>query len=128
MSYEGDRKDTLKTLRKEGAPCFLVKPVPGVEPGYDEATDTNTTPSTEHAGFCVLTDFDENTVDGTLIQSGDVKILCLFEDKSLPVIGEDKIIVNPGTVNEVTYSVMPGSKSIMPDGKTCVLFKAQGRK
>lgn len=128
MSYESDRKDTLKTLRKEGAPCKLVKPVPGEEPVYDTETDTTSTPTTDHAGYCVLTDFDESAIDGTLIQTGDVKILCLFEDKSIPAIGEDKIVVNPGTANAVTYSVVPGSKPVQPDGKTCVLYKAQGRK
>lgn len=128
MSYESDRKDTLKTLRKEGAPCTLVKPDPTGTPVYNSTIDENESPTSSHSGYCLLTGFDDGLIDGSLIQSGDVKISCLFEDKSIPEIGTDKIIVNPGTENAKTYSVVPGSKAVMPDGKTCILYKAQGRK
>lgn len=127
MSYENDRKDTLKTLKKEGAPCKLLKPT-GAVLVYDPATDSMVTPTTEHSGYCVLIGFDDGVIDGTLIQAGDVKIVCLFEDKSIPEVGKDKIVVNPGTADASTYSVVPGSKAVMPDGKTCILYKAQGRK
>lgn len=127
MSYESDRKDALKTLKKEGAPCKILKPT-GADPVYDSATDSMVTPTIEHSGYCVLTGFADGVIDGSLIQAGDVKILCLFEDGSIPEVGKDKIIVNPGSDEAVTYSVVPGSKSVMPDGKTCILYKAQGRK
>lgn len=128
MSYESERKNTLKTLKKEGTFCTLRKPIKGQKPVYDPETDTTTIPSTSHSGYCVLSDINESLVDGELIKTGDIRILCLFEDKRIPEVGVDKIIVNPGTTNEVEYSVAPGSKAIIPDGKTCVLFKALGRR
>lgn len=127
MSYASDRKDTLNTLKKEGAPCNLVKPDPDGEQGYDDETDSNISPTIAHPGYGVLTGFEDGLIDGTLIQAGDVKILFLTIDGTDPEIGKDSIVVNPGTSAEKTYNVV-GGKPVQPDGKTTVLYKAQGRK
>lgn len=127
MSYASDRKDTLKTLKKEGAPCNLVKPDPTGEPVYNPLTDAMESPTISHPGYGVLTGFDDGVIDDTVIQSGDVKILFLTLDGTDPEISKDSIVVNPGTTAEMTYSVV-GGKPVQPDGKTTVLYKVQGRK
>lgn len=129
MSYASDRKDTLKTLKKEGAPCNLMKPDPTAEPLYDKPTDSMVAPKVPHPGYGLLTGFEDGLIDGTLIQAGDVKILFLTIDGTDPEIGKDSIVVNPDPVTGVgkTYSVV-GGKPVQPDGKTTVLYKAQGRK
>jgi hypothetical protein len=127
MSYASDRRDTLKSLKADGAPCNLMKPDPDAEPEYDPGTDSMVAPKIPHPGFGVLTGFEDGMIDGTVIQSGDVKILFLTLDGTDPEIGKDQIVVNPGTSAAKTYNVV-GGKPVQPDGKTTVLYKAQGRK
>lgn len=128
MSYSSDRKDTLKSLKKEGTPCNLVKPDPTGTPVYQPAPiDAMISPTISHPGFGVLTGFQDGLIDGTVIQEGDVKILFLTIDGTDPENGKDSIVVNPGTSSAETYKII-GGQPVRPDGKTTVLFKAQGRK
>jgi hypothetical protein len=127
MSYEAKRRATYAKLKAKGAPCNLVKPVPGAEPVYDEETDTTSTPSTTHPGVCVISGYEAKVVDGKTILADDAKILCLFEDQSVPVANKDMIVVNPGTVFAETFKCV-GGKPTKPDGETVILFTAQGRK
>lgn len=127
MNYEAKRIATYAKLKAKGAPCSLVKPVPGEEPAYDPDTDETTTPSTSHSGVCVITSFEAKVIDGKTILANDLKILCLFADQSIPEADKDQIIVNPGTAYEETINVV-GGFSLKPDGKTVILYTAQGRK
>lgn len=127
MNYEAKRRATYAKLRAKGALCNLVKPVPGAEPVYDDEHDTTSTPSTTHSGFCVISGYESNVIDGKTILADDVKILCLFEDKSVPEANKDTIVVNPGKTFEERFNSV-GGKPTTPDGKTVILFTAQGRK
>lgn len=127
MNYEAKRIATYAKLKAKGAPCTLVKPVPGEEPAYDSETDETTTPSTNHSGVCVITSFEAKVIDGKTILANDLKILCLFADQSIPEADKDQIVVNPGTAYEETINVV-GGVALKPDGKTVILFTAQGRK
>jgi hypothetical protein len=69
----------------------------------------------------------DGLVDGTVIQSGDVKILFLTIDGTDPEIGTDTIVSNPGTSYADTYKIVDGYP-VQPDGRTTILYKAQGRK
>ncbi len=127
MSYEAKRASTYLKLRSKGAPCNLVKPVPGADPVYDPETDSTTTPSTNHSGYCLISGFEAKVVDGKTILADDAKILCLFADKSVPDANKDTIVVNPDTDYQETFKIV-GGKPLKPDGKTVILFTAQGRK
>ena len=122
MNYESEAKSVRNDLRREGTVCTLEKPIGASV--YNPATNMQEQSWASSTGYCLQTNYSSQLIDKTVIQAGDVRLLCSLDVE--PEDGKDRIIVGHGD-SAKTYRVINHS-TLSPDGQVAILFIVQGRK
>ena len=66
------------------------------EASFDPILGQKTSNTVVFTGFGVKSDYNQNEIDGTIVKSGDVKIL-LENTETIPKIGDDAAVNGSGT-------------------------------
>lgn len=122
MDYEQAARDTTQTIREEGARITLTRPG---EASYDPATSTNNAGPGKHEGHAVRSEYSTREINGTSIQSGDMRFLVAvhdINDKPMPRPVEGDTVTFAGETLRVVES-----KPVAPAG-VAVMWKTQARK
>lgn len=115
MNYLSVAKKARNAIAKNGSPCKIVR---STEDVYNPDTNEYEKKEQVISGVALQEAYAAEMIDGTIIKSGDVKLMCSLD-------GEPK----EGDVIEFSgkrYSVISVS-SLNPDGKTVIAYTVQGR-
>jgi regulator of extracellular matrix RemA (YlzA/DUF370 family) len=79
-----------------------------------------------HRGVCLVTNYEQEDIDGTLIEVGDKRLLCVFPVEPKPKVSLVDVYKKNGAL-DATYNVVTFS-TLAPDSSTVILYRIQGRK
>ena len=122
MQYLRPAKLARKMITKNGTKAVLRTPTGESVWDDDNATwiDTFKTCS----GVCLVTNYKQEDIDGTLIESGDKRLLCVFPAEPKPKVSLVDVYKKNGAL-DATYNVVTFT-TLSPDASTVILFKVQG--
>jgi len=125
MDYNDAAELAEEKIREYGTECRLVT---HGEMIYDSESNSYIDNSKRQDGAALITSFEANLIDGTVILIGDVSILCTFNETVdiKPSMSKLEILNSSGMVTD-TYQIINPSK-IAPDGQTVILYKLHCRK
>ena len=111
--YERMAAMTDRLLKDKGQAVTITRRTAGT---YDTATGAATVTTTTKTGYAAIMDHSSNNIDGTLIKSGDKKLLLSPAGISAPVLNDTV------TVGGVIYTVVEPLKTVSPAG-TVVMYE-----
>lgn len=115
MNYNHTADRITKILKKYGSLClFEVKEKSVYNPLTNEYENENRT----IGGYAVRENYNNDIIDGSLIQAGDVRFVCSFKQK--PKIG------NILKFGKDTYTII-NVETINPNGEIDVVYIIQAR-
>jgi hypothetical protein len=83
MAKRAERK-----IRQYGTKAVLR--IPSGKSAWDDDTSSWIDEYEEHRGVCLVSNYEQRDIDGTVIEAGDRKLLCVFENNRLvPLIPEE---------------------------------------
>jgi hypothetical protein len=122
ISYMVMKKAAKRLIGGNGAACKIKNPTQE----YDPDTNEYIIAYEEFSGFCIITNYKDNLINGTSIKVGDRQVACVFEDVDVkPGISILDIYSKNGSL-KYEYSVV-NSSPVNPDGETLVVIKLQVR-
>jgi hypothetical protein len=113
-----------KKIRQYGAKAVLRIPVG--KSLWDDKTATWVDGYEEHQGVCLITNYQQRDIDGTVIEAGDRRLLCVFQGEPKPKVSLIDVYKKTGAL-DATYTVVTCGPPV-PDATTTILFKIQGRR
>jgi hypothetical protein len=117
-------KLTEKKIRQYGTKAVLR--IPAGEPVWDDDTASYVETYNEYRGVCLVTDYRQEDLDGTLIEAGDRRLLCVFSVEPKPKVSLVDVYKKNGTL-DATYNVITFG-TLAPDASTIIMYRVQGRK
>jgi hypothetical protein len=117
-----------KTLiGKNGTKCVLVNPsregqVYNPNPNQYEGG----TPE-RFNGFCIISNFDDKLVDGTVIKAGDRQIVAVLEGAPVPGTSTLEVYDKTGKTLKDVYKVIHPS-AVSPDAETIIVYRLHCRR
>jgi hypothetical protein len=124
MNYLRSAKLARRMISRNGAKAVLR--IPTGESTWDDDTASYLETYDEYPGVCLVTNYEQEDLDGTLIQAGDSRLLCVFPAEPKPDVSLVDVYKKNGTL-AATYNVVNCSPLSL-DATTVILFKIQGRK
>jgi hypothetical protein len=124
MNYKRLASRNKQILKKYGTSAVLRIPVG--ESIYNNETASYTDAYKEHNGVCVVTEYQQRDIDGTLIGASDKRLLCTFPAEPIPGVSLIDIY-HKGGVGNATYNVIT-CRLVSPDATEVLVFEIQGRK
>jgi hypothetical protein len=124
MNYKVLGKKVEKKIRQYGTKAVLR--IPDGESVWDDNTASYIETYNEYQGVCLVTSYEQEDIDGSLIKAGDSKLLCVFPVEPEPDISLVDVYKKNGALDK-TYQVVTSSP-LAPDSTTVILFKIQGRR
>jgi regulator of extracellular matrix RemA (YlzA/DUF370 family) len=124
MNYLGSARLAKRLITKNGTKAVLR--IPAGEPVWDDDTASYVETYSEYQGVCLVTNYEQEDIDGTLIEAGDRRLLCVFSVEPKPKVSLVDVYKKNGTL-DATYSV-ENCSLLVPDATTIILFTIQGRK
>ena len=124
MQYLRSAKLTRKMITKNGTKAVLR--IPTGEPVWDDDTASYVETYNEYRGVCLVTNYEQEDIDETLIEAGDKRLLCVFSAEPKPKVSLVDVYKKNGTL-DATYNVVTFS-TLAPDASTIILYRVQGRK
>jgi regulator of extracellular matrix RemA (YlzA/DUF370 family) len=124
MNYLGSARLAKRLITKNGTKAVLR--IPTGEPVWDDDTASYVETYNEYQGVCLVTNYEQEDIDGTLIEAGDRRLLCVFPVEPKPKVSLVDVYKKSGTL-DATYSV-ENCSLLVPDATTVILFTIQGRK
>jgi hypothetical protein len=112
-----------RKIRQYGTKAVLR--VPTGESVWDDETATWTGGYAEHKGACLVTAYEQKDIDGTVIEAGDKRLLCVFPAEPKPGVSLVDVYRKTGEP-DATYSVV-SCGPLAPDSTTVILYRVQGR-
>jgi len=107
------------------AKCVLINPV-GNKPVYDPVTNEYEKEIEKHDGYCIISNYEDRLVDGTVIKAGDRKIVAVLSGEPKPGLSSLEVYNKAGKLTD-TYHVI-NSSQVNPDANTVILYRLQCRK
>jgi hypothetical protein len=124
MNYLRSARTTKKLITKNGTKAVLR--IPTGKPVWDDDNGIWIDGYEPHQGVCLVTSYEQEDINGTLIKAGDRKLLCVFPAEPEPKVSLVDVYKKTGEL-DATYTVENYS-SLVPDATTIILYKIQGRK
>ena len=124
MDYANLARTAKRLLGKNGTKCILINP--GTK-AYNKETNKYENEKTPHNGFCVISNYKDYNVDGTIIKIGDRQVMAVLDGEPIPEISQFEVYDKTGKVLKETYHVI-NSAPVNPDASTIILYKLQCRK
>jgi regulator of extracellular matrix RemA (YlzA/DUF370 family) len=124
MNYLRSARLARKMIAKNGAKAVLR--TPAGSPMWDNETASYTETYDEYQGVCLVTNYEQKDIDGTLIEVGDKRLLCIFPAEPKPKVSLVDVYKKNGEL-DATYNVVTFG-TLAPDSSTVILYQVQGRK
>jgi regulator of extracellular matrix RemA (YlzA/DUF370 family) len=124
MNYLRTARITKKLITKNGTKAVLR--IPTGESVWDDNTATWINEYEKYKGVCLITNYEQEDIDGTLIEVGDRKLLCVFPVEPRLKISLVDVYKKTGVL-DATYTV-ENCNVLVPDATTVIMYKIQGRK
>jgi hypothetical protein len=124
MNYLRSARLAKRLITKNGTKAVLR--IPTGEPVWDDETASYVETYNGYRGVCLVTDYRQEDLNGTLIEAGDRRLLCVFPVEPKPNVSLVDVYKKTGEL-EATYSVKNCS-ALVPDATTVILYTIQGRK
>jgi hypothetical protein len=124
MKYFAVAKLAERKIRQYGTKAVLR--IPTGESVWDDNTATWIDGYEEYQGVCLVTNYEQEDIDGTLIEVGDRKLLCVFPVEPKPKVSLVDVYKKTGLL-DATYTV-ENCGSLVPDATTVIMYKIQGRR
>jgi hypothetical protein len=124
MNYNRIAKLAEKKIRQYGTKAVLR--IPTGQSIWDDDNATWIDEFETYPGVCLVTSYEQEDVDGTLIEVGDKRLLCVFPVEPKPKVSLVDVYKKNGAL-DATYTAVDFS-TLAPDASTIILFKIQGRK
>jgi hypothetical protein len=78
-------------------------------------------------GFCVISNYADKLVDGTVIKAGDRQIVAVLEGTPVPGTSTLEVYDKTGKVLKDVYKVI-NPNTVNPDAETVIVYRLQCRK
>jgi hypothetical protein len=124
MNFLRSARLAKKMITKNGAKAVLR--IPASEPVWDDDTASYTETYNEYQGVCLVTNYEQEDIDGTLIEAGDKRLLCVFPAEPKPKVSLVDVYKKDGAL-DATYTAVNFS-TLAPDASTVILYRVQGRR
>jgi hypothetical protein len=124
MNYKRTAKKAERKIRQYGTKAVLRTPTG--DSVWDDNNAVWIDQYEEHQGVCLVTNYEQGEIDGTVIKQEDRRLLCMFPAEPKPSISLVDVYKKTGAL-DATYNVESFSP-LAPDSTTVILFKVQGRK
>jgi hypothetical protein len=124
MDYNRSARIVRKLIAKNGTKAVLR--IPTGESVWNDDTASYIETYEEHQGVCLVTSYKQEDIDGSLVQAGDSRLLCVFPAEPKPDVSLVDVYRKTGEL-DATYNVVSCSP-LKPDATVTILFKIQGRK
>jgi hypothetical protein len=125
MNYSALSKTAQRLIGKNGTKCILRNPS-GKPPVYNPTTDEYETETIPFDGVCIISSFEEDMIDGTIIQSGDQKIIAVLMGDPVPKLSTLDVFDKAGKLRD-SYKIV-NSTTISPDSTVVICVRLQCRK
>jgi hypothetical protein len=123
MDFNRSARLAKKLITKNGAKAVLR--IPTGESTWDDNTATWIDVYQEYQGICLVTGYEQEDIDGTLIQAGDSRLLCIFPAEPRPDVSLVDVYRKTGEL-DATYNVVSCSP-LKPNATIVILYRIQGR-
>jgi hypothetical protein len=124
MNFLRSAKLARKLITKNGARAVLR--IPAGESVWDDDTASYTETYNEYQGVCLVTNYEQEDIDETLIEAGDKRLLCVFPAEPKSKVSLVDVYKKNGAL-DATYNVVTFS-TLAPDASTVILYRVQGRR
>jgi hypothetical protein len=124
MNYTRMAKLAERKIRQYGTKAVLR--IPACKSVWDDDNATWIDEYKEYPGVCLVTDYEQKDIDGTMIEKNDRRLLCIFPAEPKPDVSLVDVYKKNGAL-DATYNVVVCSP-LVPDASAIILFKVQGRK
>jgi hypothetical protein len=127
LNYLALKTKAKRLIGSNGTRCVLVNP------SKDEKTYNPNTNKYEGGkpkrfiGYCVISNYSDKLVDGTVIKTGDRQIIVTTEGIPEPSLSTLEVYDKSGKVLKDTYKIINGG-AIRPDAETVIVCRLQCRK
>jgi len=125
MNYSALSKTAQRLIGKNGTKCVLNNPS-DKPPVYNPNTNEYETESASFEGVCIVSGYEDDTIDGTIIQSGDQKIIAVLTGEPVPKLSTLDVYDKFGNLKD-SYHVENANKK-SPDATTILVYLLQCRK
>jgi hypothetical protein len=123
MDYLRSARLARRMITKNGTKAVLR--IPTGQSVWDDNNAEWIDEYKEYQGVCLVTSYEQEDIDGSLIKAGDSKLLCVFPVEPEPNISLVDVYKKNGVLG-ATYHAITISP-LAPDSTTVILFKIQGR-
>jgi hypothetical protein len=112
-------------IEENGTKCVLKNPS-GNPPVYNPATNEYETDDKLFDGFCIVSGYEDQLVDGTVIIAGDRKIIAVLDGKPVPSLSKLEVYDKDDKLKD-TYLIV-NSTPIDPNASVVIVYKLHCRK
>lgn len=125
MNYKQLAQTAKKLLGKNGTKCVLRNPS-GKPPVYNPTTDEYETETIPFDGVAMISGYEDNMIDGTIIQAGDVKIVAVLAGEPVPKLSTLDVYDKAGKLRD-SFKVI-NSTTVSPNASVVIVYKLQCRR
>jgi len=125
MNYSAMAKTAKRLIGSNGTKCILKNPS-DAPPIYNVITNEYEKQETSFDGLCIIASFEDNAIDGTIIQAGDRKIVAVLAGEPVPKLSTLDVFDRRGNLSD-SFKVI-NSTVISPDASVVIAYKLQCRK
>jgi hypothetical protein len=124
MNYKVLGKKVEKKIRQYGTKAVLR--IPTGQSVWDDNNAEWIDEYKEYQGVCLVTNYEQADVDGTVIEAQDRRLLCVFPVEPKPGVSLVDVYRKTGAL-DATYHAITISL-LAPDSTTTILYQVQGRR
>jgi hypothetical protein len=124
MNYMRSARLARKMITKNGTKAVLRTPTG--ESLWDDNNAAWIDEFETYPGVCLVTNYEQGDIDGSLIEVGDKRLLCIFPVEPKPKVSLVDVYKKSGAL-DATYNVVTFS-TLAPDTSTVILYRIQGRR
>jgi hypothetical protein len=126
INYSALAVKAKSLIGSNGAKCILVNPVEGVGT-YNTKTKKYEKDEEKYEGFCIITEYKDHLIDGTVIRAGDRKAVVVISGEPIPGLSRLEIYNKKTNALVETYQVINGKK-VNPDRTEVIVTHLHCRK
>jgi hypothetical protein len=124
LNYAALRATAKRLIGNNGAACKLRNPIG--DPVYDVPSNSYIQNYEDYEGYCVLSSYADELVNGTVIQTGDRKATAVLPAEPMP--GLSRLVILDRAGNPKDDYLVVNSAPVSPSADTAILHKIQCRK
>jgi len=125
VNYKQLAAKAKSLIGEDGTKCVLNTPS-DKPPVYNPSTNEYIAETQHFDGMAVISGYEDNMVDGTIIQAGDRKIVAVLAGEPVPKLSTLDVFDRRGNLSD-SYRVINSDKK-SPDATTVIVYLLQCRR